>query len=402
MKFDKNFFVPRKAVVMVLTGIVSLLLSACQISSTRAFPTFLPTQTTTDAPGQVRQLFSPNRQWLAKLDLSACGLEIEDPRGNKQPLFPSGSTVTGAEWSPDSTCLAVVLSHLPEGANAETPKPPSEIQLVSLKNGQFSLSGTIYRAEGAAEPSHIVLGAWSPDSRQVLFWLGTTSASMQMDGLPLYALDGNAGTATRLADKALTNPAYQSWAPDGSALVFTNGGYRSAQIGKWLSLYDVASGQTTTLVAQDELVPGQVAWSPAGDEIAFAAVEAGQTGLDWADYSGWDNPAILARRIYLLDLSTRQYQRLNDVEAYQDAPRWSPDGKILYFVQMEDQQARLMAADPDGSLARPVAESTPVPLPEEAGIYGQVDWSALERQIPAENPDYVILPQAANSTVPAK
>jgi dipeptidyl aminopeptidase/acylaminoacyl peptidase len=194
-------------------------------------------------------------------------------------------------------------------------------------------------------------------------------------------LDVSTLAEDRLAEATLVNPAYQSWAPDGSALVFINGGYRSAQVNKWLSLYEVASGQVITLVPEDELVPGQVAWSPAGDAIAFAAVEASQTGDEWAEWMGWDNPAIEARRIYLLDPQSGGYQQLNAAEAYQDAPRWSADGKTLYYVQMQGDQVLIMAADPASGEAQPLP-GCQAARPSGAGYYGQVDWTDLYENCP--------------------
>jgi Tol biopolymer transport system component len=192
----------------------------------------------------------------------------------------------------------------------------------------------------------------------------------------LWALNLETHQATRLAEITLVNLAYQSWSPDGGTLAFTNGGYRSAQIGKWLSLYDVASGQVSTIVPETELVSGQVAWSPVGDAIAFAAVEAGQTGGEWADGMSWDNPAIRARRIFLLDTHGGQHWQLNANEAYQDAPRWNTDGTTLYYVQIDGSKARLMAAEPTTGEARPLP-GCQLALPSQAGYYGQVDWTAL-------------------------
>lgn len=207
------------------------------------------------------------------------------------------------------------------------------------------------------------------------------SASIQADGLPLWSLEVESGQVTRLAEAALVNPSYQSWAPDGSALVFTNGGYRSSQVNKWLSLYEVGSGLVGTLIPKSALVPGAVAWSPRGSQIAFAAVEAEETGNEWADWMGWDNPAILARRIYLLDRQTGEYWRLNSAEAYQDAPRWSADGTRLYYAQMEGGGVALMAADPASGSAHALPGCL-APLPVAAGYYGQVDWGELYQNCP--------------------
>ena len=278
--------------------------------------------------------------------------------------------------------LAVVLSALPEEVAAGKSSLP-EIWLVKFEDDTWAKPKLVYRAgdfpDSMVTPSEIILGSWSPDGSHLSFWTNPiSSASIQVDGLPLWCLELENSLATRLADAVLVNLAYQSWAPDSSALVFTDGGSRSAQVNKWLSLYQVASGQTTTLVPESDLVPGQVAWSPAGDRIAFAAVEASQTGDEWADWMSWENPAILGRRIYLLDPKNGQYRRLNAAESYQDAPRWSADGKVLYYVQADGGQAKLMEADPATGAMQPLP-GCQMPLPEVAGFYGQVDWTALHK-----------------------
>lgn len=229
-----------------------------------------------------------------------------------------------------------------------------------------------------------MFGHWSSDGRRVLFWHGPLSASILADGLSLRVLDVEAGETTRLADTALLNPRYQSWAPDGSApssrsgqaLAFTAGGYRSAQINKWLNLYDVASGQVTTVATKTEQVPGIVAWSPQGDLIAYAAVPAEQTSPEWADWMSFENPAIAGRRAYLLDPATGEHWRLNDVEAFQDAPTWSDDGAVLYYVQREGDTMALMAGDPRTGWAQ-VIEGSQRLAPRAVGYYGQSRWDDL-------------------------
>jgi Tol biopolymer transport system component len=332
------------------------------------------------------RLPSPDGRWTAILDLQAGSLEVEDSQGNQQAVFPSGSAASAVEWSPDSQQLAVVLEPSPAGDETSNGKAPPELHLRRLKEGIFQPVEPFYRPDGSTDalsaPEQLRLGAWSPDSRRILFWLGPLSASLQADGLPLLALDSETMQPTHLAKAALLNPAYQSWAPDGQSLVFTSGGYRSAQVKKWLSLYTVGTGQVTTLIPEKEQVPGAVAWSPAGDRIAYAAVEASQTGADWADWVSWENPAIRARRIYLLDPHSNHPQRLNAVEAYQDAPHWGAGGKTLYYVQVDGDKATLMSADPQTGQAQPLPDCQAA-LPETAGFYGQVDWEALYAACPA-------------------
>jgi hypothetical protein len=291
-------------------------------------------------------------------------------------LLAKEITVYGASWSPDSAMLAISASR--KGTDpAQT--TVAEIWLSQVDGDTIGEMKPVYLPEKSSGVDlsgglQIDLGAWSPDSSRILFWQGMMSASAAMDGLPLWILDARTGGVKHIANSTLLNPGYQSWAPDSRALVFSNGGYRSAQVMKWLSLYQVDSGQATDLIPMNQLVPGLVSWAPDGKQIALAAVDATKTGMDLADNSGWDNPAILARRIYLLDIKTEAYRRLDQTEAYQDAPRWA--GKDLLFVQMGQNQVTLMDANLENGVTTPLP-GCQAALPAAAGIYGQTNWQEL-------------------------
>lgn len=347
-------------------------------------PSPTPTPTSTTQPEQVRRIPSPDGRWTAVLNDTVGSLDLQGSAGETFAVFPPGSTVVEANWSPDSRYLLVVRSNWqrsPSGPEIEV-YGPIEIWQIRLEDDQIGSPSLVFQSptrpdeSGNFIPEQIVWGTWSPDNRYVLFWQGPLSASILADGMALWALDTGSGEAFLLADVALLNPKYQSWAPDGSALVFTAGGYRSAQINKWLNLFDATSGQVVTVVSQTEQIPGIVAWSPRGDLIAYAAVPASETGPDLADWMSFENQAIAGRRVYLLDPATGQHRRLNDTDAFQDAPTWSDDGAILYYVQREGDTMALMAADPATGQAQ-VIEGSRRPAPKAVGYYGQSNWDDL-------------------------
>lgn len=355
---------------------ISTLTPRYQATST-VLPAVLPTKGVLPAPlSNDQRVVSPDGRWAADFNSETGGLEIVKISGPNQSLLAKGITVYGASWSPNGAMLAVSLSQ--PGADPAATRV-AEIWLSQVNGDALSEMKPFYTpGNSSGGPStaglQVILGAWSPDSSQLLFWQGMMSASITADGLPLWVIEIKTGNTKQIADTTLVNPGYQSWSPDSRALVFSNGGYRSAQVMKWLSLYQVDSGQTTDLVPATQLVPGDVAWAPDGKEIAFAAVDAAKTGMELADYMSWENPAILARRIYLLDIKTGEYRRLDQTEAYQDAPRWA--GSHLLFVQMGQNQVTLM----DANLETGAASALPgcqAELPPVAGYYGQTDWKSL-------------------------
>jgi hypothetical protein len=339
-----------------------------------------------EQPDRVRRIPSPDGRWIAIVNETTDSLNLQSAEGETLTVFPEGSTVGTADWSPDSRYLLVVRTNWmpPQPGVDVQASGPAEIWQVRVEGDQVREPVLLFRPApqpGEQErdivgPSQITLGQWSPDSRYVLFWLGPPSASIMADGNEPWVVDVETGEATQPADWALLNPRYQSWAPDSSALAITAGGYRSAQVNKWLNLFDVASGQVTTVVSQTEQIPGIVAWSPQGDLIAYAAVPAAETGPDLADWMSFENPAIAGRRVYLLDPTTGLHWPLNDTDAFQDAPTWSDDGSILYYVQRQGDTMALMAADPATGQAQ-VIEGSRRPAPGAVGYYGQSDWDDL-------------------------
>jgi WD40 repeat protein len=344
------------------------------------------TEATRSEPDPLRYVPAPDGRWTAVVGETAGSLDLQSAKGEVITVFPDGSTVGTVNWSPDSRHLLVVRTHTHWRRSPPSPAiqvdGPIEIWQIRLEDDQPGPPRLVFQSptqpdeSGAFTPEQIAWGSWSPNNRFVLFWHSILSASAMADGMTMWALDAQAGEAIPLAGGALLNPRYQSWAPDGSALVFTAGGGRSAQANKWLNLFDVSSGQVTTVVSKTEQIPGIVAWSPQGDLIAYAAVPAAETGPGMADWMVFENPAIAGRRVYLLDPATGQQWRLNDTDAFQDAPTWSDDGAILYYVQREDDTMALMAADPATDQAQ-VVECSHQPAPRAVGYYGQSKWDDL-------------------------
>jgi hypothetical protein len=317
------------------------------------------------------------------LNTKVGSLDLKGPGGEAFAVFPAGSTASDALWSPDSRRLFVVRTNLlPSQSGMIEGSVPIQLWQIRIQENRPSVPALVFQSPSKPQPSgtytpeQIVFGRWSPNNRYLLFWQGISGPSFQADGLSLWALDVKTSKTTLLADVALLNSGYQSWASDSSALAFTAGGNRSAQVNKWLNLFNPATGQVTTVVSKTEAIPGIVAWSPHGDLIAYAAVLASETGMDWADWMSFENPAILKRRVYLLNPKTGEHWRLNSADAFQDAPTWSDDGKILYYVQREGDSMVLMKANPYTGEGQ-VIEGTRRLAPRAVGYYGQSDWDDL-------------------------
>lgn len=361
---------------------------------------------------RITTLLSPNGQWTAIVNATAGSLTVADSDKTQTEIFPKNSMVQQALWSPDSERLLVVRTgwQVIGGELAASASEPIELWRLEfdLQSSTVSTPTLLYKPapsdyDSTSLPQQMVFGSWSPNNRHLLFGVSILSASILADGIPPLVLDTITGQVYPVArpslpegmsplelgrqNTALVNPRYHSWSPDGSTLAITAGGYRSAQTNKWLNLFDVTTGQVTTVISQTEQIPGIVAWSPSGDVIAYAAVPTALTADEWDHWSVFENQAIAGRRIHLLDPATGQHRRLNGLATYQDAPVWSADGARLYYVQRNGETLDLMVADPTTGQTDPVpGASQSIDLQDTTrpmvGYYGQFGRHELLEQIP--------------------
>ena len=401
-------------IVSPITVIMAILLTSCAGTGTpqtgAGLPTATPQPTSEPLPSptpepatatpaevsgpseQIRREWSPDGQWTAIVDEAAGSLALEGPEGNTSIILPEGSTVGAVAWAPDGRLLLVERTNWPSTQDdQQQASSPPEIWAVRIVSGSAEPPALLFRldAKEVEEQSlgglgEVAFGRWTPDGRHILLWIGA-SGSIRADGNAPWVLETATGDAVRPADWALVNPRYYSWAPDNSALVITAGDGRSAQVNKWLNTVALPSGEVTTAISKTQQIPGIVAWSPKGDAIAYAAVPTEETGRAYASLMSFENPAIAARRIYLLDPGTGEYRRLNDVDNYQDAPVWSSDGEQLYYVQRdpETETLVLMVADPETGEAQPIeASRRPAPPDMRVGYYGQAAWDDVLGYLP--------------------
>lgn len=345
---------------------------------------------------------SPDGAYTALVDRTAGRLSLRDAAGPETEVFPAGSTVETVTWSPDSRRLLAVRTRWTRDQDG-VPQSGGGLQIwqVEVPAGRLATpinptcddaapaggpAACLYQSPAPVDagPEQLIFGRWSPDSRHVVFWRGPLGVSLATDGLPAFVLSVTTGQAVEVADIALLNLAYHSWSPGGTTLVMTAGGDRSALLDKRLIRLDVTTGVSATLIEPVDQVPGPVAWSPTGQWLAYAAVDAAQVDPDRAHDSGWDNPGIAGRRVYLLQPDSGLRLRVDAAESFQDGPHWSADGATLTFVERQGDGLALMAY----TLATASTAPMPValqPLPETAGYFGQLPLDALLAFWPIES-----------------
>ncbi len=157
-------------------------------------------------------------------------------------------------------------------------------------------------------------GAWSRDGRRFAF-------PGLADGHPVLTIVDveRGGKEREITLKGLDEALNPTWSPDGHSIAF------AAMVGGFndLYVYDLESDQLRRLTndAYTELMPS---WSPDGRSIAFAT-DRFSTNL-----------ATLAPgrpRIALLDVASGSVRALGGFEDAKNInPRWSADGRSLYFI----------------------------------------------------------------------
>lgn len=141
----------------------------------------------------------------------------------------------------------------------------------------------------------------------------------------VYTIDADGSDERMLADEPGLD-AFPAWSPDGEQLAFA-----SERDGNW-ELYTMdadGSGQTrvTRTPGEDEAVP---AWSPDGQRIAFVVNPVGE------------NPTV-----HVMDLDGEHRGQL----ARGNWPSWSPNGRLISYTHYE-ADFDIFVRKPDGSEPR--------------------------------------------------
>jgi serine/threonine protein kinase len=131
----------------------------------------------------------------------------------------------------------------------------------------------------------------------------------------------------------------ECWSPDGKKILCTMSG-RVFEV-------DVATGQTTSLLGHPMLDIWEPRYAPDGVWLAFdACPKASRT----------------SQHIYVAELKDgrvaheRDWIRITETDVWNDKPRWSPDGGLLYYVSERDGFRCIYAQRLDPVARRPLAE----------------------------------------------
>lgn len=228
------------------------------------------------------------------------------------------------------------------------------------------------------DASRLLPCVWSGDGKQILFCEDPDfSASAMADGLELFGVPADGGSAKSLGVSTLVHNDMLSLSPDGTSLAISAGGGRFEWAEKRIAVIDLNTAAISYLT-DNRTAAVCPAWCPRGDRIAFAAAPVLGVGAD----IGGGEPArrlLEKRRIWMSGASgTSLPRQLTNDDLYRDEePMWSANGKHILFGRIDrgnNQTLWLMEAENPS----PIQVAGPLGSDETwFGYYGYIDWRSM-------------------------
>jgi Tol biopolymer transport system component len=188
--------------------------------------------------------------------------------------------------------------------------------------------------------------AWSPEGDQIIFTSGRDSRSMAMVHMELFTMQANGSGETRLFHQVVPSMSVMpAWSPDGDQIAFADDD----------RLYLVQATGARVRQFRLDMEAEHPHWSPAGDRLVFNA----STGVAW--------------NVYVADTQGRDLVQLTDGPGDSGKPMWSPDGSRIVFYSNRDGDWEIYVMEADGGHV--------VQLTDNTAIDDDPCWSPDGRQI---------------------
>jgi Tol biopolymer transport system component/tRNA A-37 threonylcarbamoyl transferase component Bud32 len=250
------------------------------------------------------------RLWILPADASR-GVA----RGRPEPLTGSGAHDTGCDISADGKTVAFRSNR----------SGSFDIWLKDLRSGkELALTST---------PAFESMPKISRDGLRVAYSL------FENERRALYVLPAAGGLPQRVCEDC-GPPA--SWSPDGGSIVYV----RMAQPHSEIHMLELATGRSRPLLQHPQLPLYGGKFSPNGEWIAFKGdLDQRRTVIFVAPVRGG------------VAASVENWVEVSEGRDWDDLPRWSPAGSLLYFTSDRDGFRCIWARRLDPRTMRPQGES---------------------------------------------
>jgi serine/threonine protein kinase len=228
---------------------------------------------------------------------------------------------------------------------------------------------------------------WSPDGIRLAYrWVRTMSEGPSESGLAVRRTDTNEEEliSTPRTDTFVTP---WDWSPDGQRILVSSGPLPfsgKASLGLWpLAAAPHAETAVTVLAADDNYALWQAKFSPDRRWICFAGVDTRESG----------SSTIFVMPSAGTDRS--HWTALTGGHGWADKPRWSPDGKVVYFIQA-DSFLNVWAVRFDGVAGTPLGTPFQVTRYDSPRHQLSPRFGAAEIGVSAERLILTIMEQTGN------
>ena len=184
--------------------------------------------------------------------------------------------------------------------------------------------------------------AWSPDGRRLAYYRQNLSTKLYQ----LMVWSAEDRDERPLTDPSTDPVAVWDWSADEKVLLVGKGNPETGrtEIGSFpISAAPHASGQTRRLIFDAAYNVYQAHFSPDGKWIAFEATRSQST--------------LAESTLFAMRASGGPWIRLTDGQYWDDKPRWSPDGRIVYFLSGRGGFYNVRGIHFDSATGKPLGDS---------------------------------------------